>query len=164
MSSYNLIEILRKSKIFKGLTDAELNMVSASGSLETFENKRIFLNEGDTPNTLYVIIRGHVEVFLPKKSPHTNRERATRIILCEMTQGDCLGEYSLIDNKAASASAITLEESDLFKISKQSFDGIINSNDRLAKIIYHNMLLVLIRRARDYDKELDICFFPSLPT
>jgi CRP-like cAMP-binding protein len=159
MSNCNLIDSLKKSKIFRGFTDEELKMVSISGSLETFDSNRIFLNEGDTPNTLYVIIRGHVEVFLPKKIAHTNRERATRVNLCEMTQGDCLGEYSLIDNKPASASAITLEPSDLFKISKRSFDGIINSNDRSAKKIYHNILLVLIKRARDYDKELDMCYF-----
>ena len=73
MSNCNLIDSLRKVKIFKGFTDEELKMVSISGSLETFDSNRIFLNEGDMPNTLYVIIRGHVEVFLPKKIAHTNR-------------------------------------------------------------------------------------------
>ncbi len=158
MVNSNLIDSLRKSKIFRGLTDEELKMVSISGSLETFDSNHIFLNEGDTPKILYVIIRGHVEVFLPKKIAHTKKERVTRVKLCDMTQGDCLGEYSLIDNSPASASAITLEPSDLFKISKRSFDEIINTNDRSAKKIYHNILLILIKRARDYDKELDVCY------
>ena len=158
MSNCNLIDSLRKSKIFRGFSDEELKMVSLAGSLETFDSNRIFLNEGDTPSFLYVIIRGHVEVFLPKKIAHTNKTRVTRVKLCDMIPGDCLGEYSLIDNNPASASAITLEPSDLFKISKRSFDEIINSNDRSAKKIYHNILLILIRRARDYDKELDMCY------
>ena len=159
MPDGNLMDILNNSKIFNGLTDAELKLVSLSGTLETFDGKSVFLNEGDTPHALYIIIRGQVEVFLPKKIAHTQRERATRIILCKMTQGDCLGEYSLLDKNPASASAMTLESTDLFKISKRSFDDIIASSDRLAKQIYHNMLLVLIKRARDYDKELDICYF-----
>jgi CRP-like cAMP-binding protein len=158
MSNWNLIDSLRKSKIFKGFTDEELKMVSLSGSLETLDSNSIFLNEGDTPHTLYIIIRGHVEVFLPKKIAHSNKERVTRVKLCDMTQGDCLGEYSLIDNNPASASAITRESTDLFKISKRSFDEIISSNDRSAQKIYHNILLILIKRARDYDKELDMCY------
>ena len=158
MPNYNLIDSLGKSKIFSGFTDEELKIVSISGNLETLDSNRIFLNEGDIPNMGYVIIRGRVEVFLPKKIAHTNKERVTRVRLCEMTQGDCLGEYSLIDNNPASASAITLEPCDLFKISKRSFDEITNANDRVAKKIYHNILLILIKRARDYNKELDICY------
>jgi CRP-like cAMP-binding protein len=159
MSNSNLIDSLKKSKIFRGFTDDELNIVSISGSLETLDSNNIFLNEGETPNFVYIIIRGHVEVFLPKKIAHTNKERVTRVKLCDMIQGDCLGEYSLIDNNPASASAITLEPSELFKISKRSFDEIINSNDKSAKKIYHNILLILIKRARDYDKELDMCYY-----
>jgi CRP-like cAMP-binding protein len=159
MSNVNLIDSLRTSKVFNGFPDEDLKMVSTSGSLETLDSNLIFLHEGDAPNTLYVIIRGKVEVFLPKKIAHTNKERATKVTLCEMTQGDCLGEYSLLDNNPASASAITLEPTDLFKMSKRSFDVIINSNDRLAKILYHNILLVLIKRGRDYDKELDMFHF-----
>ena len=159
MSNYNLIDSLRESKIFRGFSDEECKVVSLSGSIEIFDSNHIFLNEGDMPHTLYVIIRGRVEVFLPKKIAHTKRERASKVSLCEMTPGDCLGEYSLLDNNPASASAVTLEPSDIFKISSSSFDRIVNSSDRLAKIIYHNILLVLIKRARDYDKELDMCYF-----
>ena len=76
-------------------------------------------------------------------------------MLGRLTQGDCFGEYSVIDNSPTSASVVTLEECDLFIIPRINFERIINSDNRLGKIIYKNMLQVLIKRARNYDKELD---------
>ena len=150
-----LMHSLKKSKIFKGLNDEDLKMVSTLGSIEKFDTNSILINEGQTGTALYLITRGHVQVFLAKEPEYTEKKRLTKIMLGRLTQGDCFGEYSVIDNSPASASVVTLEECDLFKIPKINFERIINSDNRLAKIIYKNMLQVLIKRARDYDKELD---------
>ena len=44
-----------------------------------------------------------------------------------LTQGECLGEYSLIDNEPASASVAAVEPCDVLKISREDFGKIINS-------------------------------------
>ena len=157
MSDTVLMHSLKRPKIFKGLYDEDLKMVSTLGSIEKFDTNSILINEGQTGTALYIIIRGHVEIFLPKKSDYKNKKRLTKIELGRLTQGDCFGEYSVIDNSPTSASVITLEECDLFIIPKINFERIINSDNRLAMIIYKNMLQILIKRARDYDKELDFC-------
>jgi hypothetical protein len=41
---------------------------------------------------------------------------------------------------------------------QRTLKKIINSGDYIEKVIYKNMLRVLIKRARDYDKELDLYF------
>ena len=157
MSDTVLMHYLKSSKIFKGLNDEDLKMVSNSGTIEKFDTNSIIINEGQTGTALYIITKGYVEVFLPKISDLKNLKRLTKIVLCKLTHGDCFGEYSVIDNSPTSASVVALEKCDLFKIPKTNFDKIINSDNHLAKIIYKNMLQVLIKRARDYDKELDFC-------
>ncbi|MFC1799111.1 cyclic nucleotide-binding domain-containing protein [Thermodesulfobacteriota bacterium] len=158
MPANDLIVSLRDSKIFNGLSDNELETASAYGSVEKYEPNRILIHEGEIGTVLYIILKGTAEVFLPKKSDFSNAARATRIKLGRLDQGDCMGEYSVIDNNPASASVVTLGECTLFTLPKANFEEIINLNDHFAKQIYRNMLNVLIKRSRDADKELDLCF------
>jgi CRP-like cAMP-binding protein len=75
-----------------------------------------------------------------------------------MAQGDCFGEYSLIDKQPASAAVIAMEPCRLFEISRSHFEEILNTSDFIAKTVYKNILLIIIKRARDSNRELDICF------
>jgi len=158
MSDIFLISFLSESKIFRGLSEKDLQTVSTYGSVKQYEKNHLLINEGEVNTELYVLLKGQVEVFLPKKSDHTNKTRATKINLGRLMPGDCLGEYSVVDNDPASASVVTLETCDLFRIPKTNFETIVNSYDHLAKMIYKNMLHVLIKRARDFDRELDLCY------
>jgi CRP-like cAMP-binding protein len=157
MPASDLIVALKESKILHGLSEKELETISTYGSIEKYEPNCTLIHEGETRKWLYIIISGTVEVVLPQKSDFSKVKRATRIKLGRLGQGDCLGEYSVIDNNPASASVITLEESVMFKISKQNFEKIIALGDHTAKRIYLNMLIVLIKRSREADRELDMC-------
>jgi CRP-like cAMP-binding protein len=65
--------------------------------------------------------------------------------------GDCFGEYSLLDQQLTSASVTATQDGELLKITKPAFDEILNANDHIAKIIYYNLLQVLIGRLRKLD-------------
>lgn len=159
MPAGDLIASLKESKILNGLSDKELQVVSTSGGAERCEPGRTLIQEGEIGKTLYIILKGTVEVFLPKQSDFADVQRATRVKLGRLSAGDCLGEYSVIDNNPASASVSTLEECILFKLSKNKFEELIARNDHFAKSVYLNMLKVLIKRSRKADKELDmVCF------
>jgi CRP-like cAMP-binding protein len=153
-----LLDILRKSKIFKGLSDDYLQKISSHGNMLQIKRNDIIIEQGQTGHPLFVIIAGQVEVFLPKIIKGGMQERPTRIRLNRLASGDCIGEYSLIDNEPASASVVAIEPCKIFEISRSEFEKIIISSDHLAQIIYKNMLKVLIKRSRQYDNELDICF------
>lgn len=118
----------------------------------------IILEEGQTGQPLYIIIDGQVEVFLPKKMKGSFKERPTKIRLGRLNRGDCFGEYSLIDNEPASASVIADGPCEVLKISREYVRETLGSSDAIAKTIYLNMLRVLIIRARESDKVLDLCF------
>jgi len=158
MFENNILEILQESKIFQGLSDEYMGMIAARGDLINHNQNDVIIEEGQTGHPLYIIVEGQVEVFLPKKKKYYTQERPTRVKLNRLAPGDCIGEYSLIDNEPASASVAAIEPCKVFTITRKDFLEIINSSDHLAKIIYKNMLKVLIKRARQYSHELDFCF------
>jgi formate hydrogenlyase transcriptional activator len=153
-----LLDVLQASKIFKGLSDDYLQIISSHGNILQIKVNDIIIEEGQIGHPLYVIVAGQVEVFLPKTRKGDMQERPTRIRLSRLTKGDCIGEYALIDNQPASASVVAMEPGKIFKISRSEFEKMIISSDHLAQIIYKNMLSVLIKRSRQYANELDICY------
>jgi CRP/FNR family cyclic AMP-dependent transcriptional regulator len=157
MLSDSYLHILQDSKIFNGLDEKHLKTIINYGSKQTFNANESIITEGQTEHPLYIILEGEVEIFLPQKRQGAIPERATRIKLKRLIKGDCIGEYSLIDNKPASASAVALNACDTFHILRSDFKNLIMSSDHLAKSIYKNMLLVIIQRCRDSDDELDMC-------
>jgi CRP-like cAMP-binding protein len=158
MPTTDMIAILEKSKVFQGLSDEDLKLISTSGNVVLFQKDEVIIKEGQTGHPLFIVIQGQVEVVLPKVAGGRAIERATRIKLSKLAAGDCIGEYSTIDLRPASASVVAIEPCELFEISRSRFEEIINSSDFLAKTIYNNLLLIMIQRARDNNRELDICF------
>lgn len=152
------LKVLQKCKIFKGLSYEDIQMIVIHGEFKEVKKDTIIVEEGQLGHPLFVVIEGRVEVFLPKKRKFHTQERPTRIKLNRLGIGDCVGEYSLIDEEPASASVSTLDRCTFFRISRDAFKDVLASGDRMEKVVYRNMLEVLIKRSRQYSNELDICY------
>jgi CRP-like cAMP-binding protein len=146
--------ILQKMKLFKGLSGDELNIIAPYGKRLKFERNKTIIKEGGTNPGLHVLISGEMEVLLPKGAK--KRNRFSDIHLCKMERGDYVGEYSLIDHEPASAAVVAKEDCLIFYISCRKFDELIENNDLIGRKIFHSMLEVLVKRARNYDQELDL--------
>lgn len=159
MPNVDVLEILLQSKVFKGLSDEHLKKFADRGDIVTFEKNETIIREDQAGHPFFIVIKGQVEVVLPEPASGQDSERVTRIKLNLLEQGDCIGEYSLIDEQPASATVIALEPCILFEISRSHFEEIINISDFIAKTVYKNILLITIERARDGNRQLDICFY-----
>ena len=158
MVKHDVIDLLKGSTIFKGLSDDTLKMIGESGQMVYFRKGETIIKEGQKDHSLFIVANGKVEVVLPKECADHIQERVTRIKIAELSRGDCLGEYALIDNEPASASVIAIAPCLLFAVSRTDFETILGSSNRLAKKIYKNMLQTAIQRIRQTNRELDICF------
>jgi len=158
MTDLELVKKLKRSKIFRGLSDDVLSAVSARGNQISSRPGEIIVRENQGDHPFYVILRGEVEVILPKHRNGITRERTTPIRLSRLTSGSCIGEYSLIDGQPASAAVVARTACDLFVLSRKAFGELTNASDRLARQVYLNLLRYVIERARQANKELDICF------
>lgn len=156
MPGIDVVTILERTSVFQGLTRADLQIFRDACQRRTCQEKEVIIQEGRYSNTLYIILAGQFQVFLPQHIRGSNARRFTDVKLNTLTVGDYFGEYSLIDGKPASATVIALRAGELLQIPQAHFDAIVTQNDRIGKIIYRNLLQLLITRMRQKEQEYDL--------
>ena len=102
------------------------------------------LNEGVVGDTVYLILKGQVEVRLGASTDSPK-------VLAKLSEGDVIGEMSLFDDRPHMASVMALTEITVAVISKEDFKQRVKSMDSVMRGIF----LILIRRLRLVgDKEI----------
>ncbi len=150
--------ILANSVVFKGLDDSVIELFLQKGMiLEAKKGDLVSFEQMPGGIGLYVILEGKVEVFRAL-NPDSLATTIPKFHLNTILPGQCLGEYSLLDGLATSASAMTLENSRLYFLPRGAFQSILDGSAEIAKIIYRNMLLFLIMRLRKKDEESDSAY------
>lgn len=109
------INILRTIRLFEGIPADQLALISERGRLRAYKPETVVINQDDTGETLYLIMKGIVKVSL-------NRPDGREVFLAALAQGDHFGELSLIDSKYRSANVMTQEETLLLLIDRALFD------------------------------------------
>ncbi len=155
MIENKILQILSNFEIFKGLTEDDVKKIQANCQRLKFKKADILIKEGQINSALYIIVHGQAEVCLPEQSGEREHKRPTAVKLAIENEGDFFGEYSLLDSKPASASVIATQDGELIKITKHSLDNILGNNDRIAKIVYLNILKILVGRLRHINREYD---------
>lgn len=120
------IDLLKSNELFSNLGDAELRIVAELTRIRTIPRNTLLINEGDVPDSMYLIKEGKVDVMV------TN-ENGEQFVLSTLKQGDNFGELSLLDDHPRSASVITLEKSVFIMLHKADFLRLIEHNHLIAK-------------------------------
>lgn len=155
MNEEKTLQILLQTKVFQGLTLDDLRLFDRYFQRIPFKENDVLIQEGQLRKALHVLLSGQVKVFLLRYIEGKTHNRLTEVPLAELESGDCFGEFSLFDEKPASASVIASQAGELIRLTKPVFDSILETNDRIAKKIYHNFVQILISRMRKSDQEYD---------
>ncbi|MEW5755771.1 MAG: Crp/Fnr family transcriptional regulator [Pseudomonadota bacterium] len=118
--------------LFSGLNESELAQVSQHAVTRTYPKSTVIINEGDTAESLYVILKGKVKVFL---TDETGKE----VVINSQGPGEYFGEVALIDDAQRSASVMTLEPSSFSVISKHSFRELLSKNPNIALSVIRDL-------------------------
>ena len=132
-----MVAILRNVPIFNNLLDDELEAVKKCTVTRNFPKNSIIINEGDSSDSLYIIVKGRVTVYL-------SDENGKEVILNSQGEGDYFGELALVDDDKRSASVVTAEKSTFLVISKSDFKKVLTSQPELA----FNLIRGLTHRVR----------------
>jgi len=122
------VKILSGINLFESLEGEDLLAVTNHLIRRRFPKNSVIINEGDTTNSLYIILDGKVKVFL-------NDENGKEVILNVVSAGDYFGEVSLFDDGRRSASIMTMEDSECAVLEKSAFLACMASNPELALTI-----------------------------
>jgi CRP/FNR family transcriptional regulator, cyclic AMP receptor protein len=116
----SMIDFLSKVSLFSRLDPAQLQLIAGICVRKAYPNSTVLFRENDPGSTFYIVYSGSVKVY----TSHGGDEK----ILSVFKAGDSFGELSLIDGKPRSASAQTLEDSQLVSISAASFHELLKEN------------------------------------
>ena len=139
---------LAGSVVFRGLTSEDLRRFLKNLRVVKFKVGDVVMAEGAVSSSLYVVTHGKFlgRWNLPVHAGGAEVSEAGRSM--EFARGDCFGEYSLIDRSPASATVTATESSQALQILRHTFDAALQSDYRIAKTVYHNLLLLLTARLR----------------
>jgi len=143
-------ETIAKSVVFEQLESGDVDLILSSCRLLDTAAGGFILTEGLPSDGLYIILEGQIEFLLPEHAGGGLR-RPSRIRLNVLGPGRCFGEYGVIDDRPASASAQALAPARLCFLPKAEFRRVIAQNDRIGKIVLFNLLRFLVGRLRGKD-------------
>jgi CRP-like cAMP-binding protein len=138
-SAEDAVALLRTVSLFQTLTDDELKQTAAELRRRTFGPGVTLFHQGMPGSSLYTIEKGSVRVFAVGL---TGQEHT----FTTFGPGSFFGELSLIDGQPRTASAITLDQSVLWLMSREAFQGLLEDCPGLCRSVV-KILAGRIRRS-----------------
>jgi CRP/FNR family cyclic AMP-dependent transcriptional regulator len=136
-------EILLETPLFSLLDEEERDALESKLLRRQYEAGKVLFNKGDQGDTLFIVRRGNVEIYLKETT-------GEKIILAECSRGDIFGELALFDEGPRSAFAVTTEETELYLLSRETLTTFLHNKPAAAM----DILAMMARRLRASDELL----------
>lgn len=134
---------LKKTDLFAGLNDEEVESLSTIFKKETHPEGTILFKEDTTGDDFYIVLHGKVGIHIKGDEEKETLQIATA------EQYQLVGEFVLVDESPRSASAICAEDSTLLISSKEKFYTFAKFHRGIGFIIIKNLANLLCKRLRD---------------
>ncbi len=145
-------DLLLNVTLFRGMPPVMLKELATKlRPVEYRANTDIF-HEGDEGASLYIILSGAVKVFIPALD---GRE----VVLAVLRRYDLLGEMSLLDSVPRSASATTIENTEMVSLSRRDFLSVLSRHPDAQRAIID----VLVKRLRATNQSIQDAYLLDVP-
>ena len=135
-----LITFLLETPMFEKLEPSEIMEIIHIVEIEMYKEGDIIFEEGDTGNAWYVLYHGAVDVL---KHGSSGEKKIT-----SLGPQSCFGEISILDGSPRSATIRAAEDSVVFRVSRDAFAELIDSDHLVAYKLLHHMAILLAERQR----------------
>jgi CRP/FNR family cyclic AMP-dependent transcriptional regulator len=144
MSMLSNLELIRRVPLFALLTASQAEAVADAVTKRRFKRGEVIVEQGSKSNTLFIILTGRVRVVTADK-------RGREVILATLQPGDYIGEMSLIDNEAHSATVRAEVQTDMLCLGRAEFARCLPENSSMAYAIMKG----LVQRLRQADRKIE---------
>jgi small-conductance mechanosensitive channel/CRP-like cAMP-binding protein len=120
-------ERLNNVPIFAPLSDEETERLAELTRIRVYAPGEAIVRMGQEGNSMFVIIRGSVDVQIPHNS--------TVKVLNTLKENDFFGEMSLLTGEPRTATVVAAEETEVLRITKASMKPIFEANPELVKTV-----------------------------
>lgn len=135
--------VLNIIPLFNDLTPAQLASIGSHMSLRVYEKGEVIVREGETADSLHIILAGKVKVFM-------TGEGHKEVILSTLGPGDFFGEIPVFDQAPRTASVATLESCHLQTLSYHSFRKVLDRSPDIAR----KVMVTMAARLRHADRQI----------
>ena len=123
------------------LNEDEKKLVMERMHKESFSMGEYVFKEDDTGERLYVVEKGAVSLI---KSIGADLNKTILIA----PEGSVFGEFSFIDGRTRSASALVSVDAVLLGLDRKDFDALFDQFPAIGRKLYNNLLLTVTERLR----------------
>ncbi len=138
------LELLKRVPLFALLTVAQAEVVSRVVVKRRFRRGELIVEQGQKSDALYILLTGRVRVM-------TSDKRGREVILATLQMGDYIGEMSLIDNQAHSATVRAEIQTDVLILGRAEFLRCLQDNSGMAIAVMKR----LVQRLRQADRKIE---------
>ena len=131
-----LIGSLKKTELFQGLDDADVEHVANEVLQRCFPKNAVVVSQGDDTDSLYIIIEGKVDVFL-------QNDKGKEIIINSLGACDTFGELAPLGGIPRQASIITTERCIMAVVSRQVFMDTLLSKPAISMRIIDRLISLI---------------------
>jgi CRP/FNR family transcriptional regulator, cyclic AMP receptor protein len=130
-----------RESFFRHLNEDEKKLVMERMHKESFSLGQYVFKQDDTGERLYVVEKGAVSLI---KSIGDDLNKTVLIA----PEGTIFGEFSFIDGRTRSASALVTVGAVLLSLDRKDFDALIEQFPAIGAKLYNNLLLTVTQRLR----------------
>jgi CRP-like cAMP-binding protein len=118
------VEVIRKLDFFEPLDNKIIKKIALQCFTREFGTGEVIIRQGEPGLGLYFISSGRVRVEIENSG--------IRTLIAELGVGDCVGELSIVDDKARSASVVCAEPTKCLLLTRDSFSKMMNKHPQIA--------------------------------
>jgi uncharacterized membrane protein len=151
-------ELLSQIPLFDTLAAEDLDALAGRMTERQFKQGETVFKQGDKGSSMYVVLSGAVQIFLPGSGADD-----PRVVLKDARTGEYFGELSLFDDKPRSASVEATVDTTLLELTRDEFGDHLSKSKNAAMTILAEMAerlretnaLLSQRAAKDVVKEIE---------
>ena len=118
------IQDLRKSPLFQGLSDEELQQLMDNAKPVSLKAGEALMRQGEPGDSAFVVVSGAFEI---------QKQSGQSIIKIDVrNQGDVLGEMALLSSTTRTATVMAVKDSETLCISKEVFENLLSTSSTAA--------------------------------
>ena len=120
---------LRKSPLFQGLSDDELQQLTDMAESVSLRAGEILIKQGEPGDSAYVLINGEFEV---------QKQAGQSLIKIDVRNpGDVVGEMALLSRAPRNATLIAKTDGEVLRIPQEAFEKLLSSSTSAAMAVLH---------------------------
>ena len=142
-----MVDVLKNLYLFKTMSDQELSLINEIAVSDALPAGEEVFSQSNEATALYIVKLGSVRIYRTLKT-------GDPIEVAVLGSGSHLGEMALLDGEKRSASATTIERTELIRIDFDKLHQLLEKNNGIAVKFYKAIATFLCGRLRVTTEDL----------